>query len=709
MRPRRRIGIRHSLRQKLLALVLFPILLVVPAALLLSGWWGTRFTYEQLYFKVTTDLSVAHDAFLRVQRQLLASLELLGESHRFRTSLEVRNLQALGRQLAEYRDAHGLSYLWLTDLNGRRLDTEAPRLSPPTSLRIAAAQGKARAGVEIFGQEQLRVFSPDLAASVRLPLLPTPRARPSERREEDRGMMIRVLYPLRDGDGRVEALLDGGVLLNGNFAFVDGIRDLVYGKGSLLEGSIGTVTVFLDDVRISTNVPLRAGERALGTRVSDEVRTRVLDRGENWIDRAFVVNDWYISAYEPIVDTAGRRVGMLYTGYLEAPYRQVLIVAIGVLALLFIVLMVLAGYIAVWGARSIFRPVEAMSAVIDATRRGEPRRIGHLESRDELGRLAREFDQLLDQLDAQRRRIEQNASELEQKVEERTAELRRSNEELRQTVRVLRETRRQLVETEKLAALGELTAGVAHEINNPTAVILGLIDGIIEELGDAAEPVREDLELAISQVYRIRDIVDRLLQYARPGDFAGYLEELDVNRVVEQALRLIAHMRKQYEFAVTLDLQASQRVEINEQELQQVLVNLLVNAIHALPAQGGRVQITTRDWDDQGVVIELRDNGHGVEADQVERIFNPFYSSKRRGEGTGLGLSITYSLVRRYGGFITVDSAPGRGSCFAVYLRCRPEYHADEETLMEQLARAVGTSSPPQLALPDSRTSSSRR
>ncbi|RMG32952.1 MAG: HAMP domain-containing protein, partial [Gammaproteobacteria bacterium] len=653
------------------------------------------------FFKVTTDLSVAHDAFLRVQRRLLSRLELLGESHRFRTSLEVRNRRALADQLAAYRAANGLSYLWLTDLNGRRLDAESEQLSPPTSLRIAAAQGKARAGVEIFDQRALRVLSPELAQRVRLPLLPTPRARPSRRTEEDRGMMIRVLYPLHDSEGGVVALLDAGVLLNGNFAFVDGIRDLVYGKGSLLDGSIGTVTVFLDDVRISTNVPLRAGERALGTRVSDEVRTRVLDEGQNWIDRAFVVNDWYISAYEPIVDTAGRRVGMLYAGYLEAPYRQVLLTALGVLALLFIGLMLLAGYIAVWGARSIFRPVEAMSAVIDATRRGEQQRIGHIESHDELGRLACEFDQLLDQLEAQRRRIEQNASELEQKVEERTAELRRSNEELRQMVRVLRETRRQLVETEKLAALGELTAGVAHEINNPTAVILGLIDGVMEELGETAEPVREDLELTIAQVYRIRDIVDRLLQYARPGDFAGYLEELDVNRVVEQALRLIEHMRKQYEFSVQLRLEATLLVEINEQELQQVLVNLLVNAIHALPPGGGRIEIVTRDRDTQGVIIELHDNGHGMTAEQVERIFNPFYTSKPQGEGTGLGLSITYSLVRRYGGFITVDTAPGEGACFTVYLRCKPEYHADEETLMEQLAGAVGGSSQlPALASP---------
>ena len=688
-----RRGFRYNLRQKLLALVLFPILLVVPAALLLSAWWGARFTYEQLFFKVNTDLSVAHDAFLSVQREYLSRLRLLGESHRFRSSLEARSQSSLARQLREFGDSNGFSYLWLTDQKGRRLEADGSQHSRPSPLRIAANQGRARSGVEIYDAAALREISPQLAKSVRLPLLDTPRARPSDRREEDRGMMIRVIYPLRDSAGSVVALLDGGVLLNRNFGFVDGIRDLVYGKGSLLAGSLGTVTVFLDDVRISTNVPLREGERALGTRVSDEVRTQVLDQGKKWIDRAFVVNDWYISAYEPIVDTVGRRVGMLYAGYLESPYRNAMLGALGVLALLFIALMTLAGYIAIWGARSILRPVEVMSGVIDATRHGERKHIGEIASQDELGDLAREFEQLLNQLAAQRAHIEQNANELEHKIEERTAELRLSNEELQQTVRVLRETRRQLLEAAKLAALGELTAGVAHEINNPTAVMLGLIDGIIDELGDAAEPVREDLEMAIRQVYRIRDIVDRLLQYARPGDYAGFVDEVDVNEAVEQALQLIQHMRKEHAFEVHLKLDADISIQINRQELQQVLVNLLVNAIHALPENGGDIWIETRNWQIKGVVIELRDNGHGIEREQLDHIFNPFYTTKVEGQGTGLGLSITYSLVRRYGGFITVNSEPGLGTTFTVCLRATPEYREDEEALMDQLSSVVEAAS----------------
>ncbi len=682
--------IRGSLRYKLLVLVLLPILVVVPAALLLSGWWGLRFTYEQLFFKVNTDLNVAHDAFERVQRTYLDRLRLLGERQSLRSSLDVHNRTELRRQLEAFRREAGFSYLLLIDARGRRLDREDDAQTVKSSpLLLAATLGVARSGIELFAAQELKAIDPWLLRQVELELLPTPRARPTQRRQEDRGMMIRALYPLKNAAGEVQALLDGGVLLNRNFAFVDGIRDLVYGPGSLIEGSIGTVTVFLEDVRISTNVPLKEGERALGTRVSDEVRRQVLDEGRIWIDRAFVVNDWYISAYEPIVDTAGSRIGMLYAGYLESPYRNALLAALAILALLFVILMLLAGYVAIRGARGIFRPVEAMNRVIEATRRGERARIGELDSHDELGTLAREFDTLLDQLQAHQQRIEQSAQELESKVEERTAELQRSNRELRNTVQVLRETRRQLLEAEKLAALGELTAGVAHEINNPTAVMLGAIDSVIDELKGRDDALVEDLELAIRQIYRIRDIVDRLLQYARPGSYAGFVENIDVNEAIHSALSLVQHMRKTHEFALELDLRATRRIGFNRQELQQVLVNLLVNAIHALPAEAGVIEITSCDWEDRGVIIEVRDNGHGIGESDIDHIFNPFYTRKPEGEGSGLGLSVSYSLVRRYGGLISVESEPGKGALFTLHLLSDPEFHEDEETLMEQLVTVV--------------------
>ncbi len=678
--------VRGTVRYKLLALVLFPILLVMPITLALAIYWGKNFSYDQLFIKVNTDLSVAHDVFERIREDYLSRLALLAESHSFYIALESKDVESIKQQLTILKNTTGFDYLHILDTEGNPLiDNYTVAYNRLSELVTTAKKGQPGVGIEIFDHQRMLAENGDLAAKMILPLVETVRARPTNRRVEDRGMVIRAVYPAKNSKGNVIALLDGGVFLNSNFAFVDVIRDLVYGPGSLPEGSIGTVTVFLDDVRISTNVALNPDERALGTRVSNEVRRRVLEQGEVWIDRAFVVNDWYISSYEPIVDINGERVGMLYAGYLESPFRLVLWKALGVLALLFIVLMILSAWLSIHGAKSIFKPLEIMSAVINATRDGKQQRIGRQESTDEIGELSRELDIMLDLLQERSQQIEEWAAQLEVKVVERTAELEDKNADLLKTIDVLRKTRQQLVLAEKMAALGELTAGVAHEINNPAQVILGNLDIVTEAMGSHIEPVSEEVELIVQQVYRIQEIINNLLQYARPGEYAGYLEEVNVNTVVNDTLKLLQHMRKTYSFDVELDLKAKQLVRINAQELEQVLVNLVVNAIHALDKKKGKICVATRDWENKGVVILIKDNGSGMTQDQVSRVFNPFYSTKQQGEGTGLGLSLSYGLIRRYGGSITVESELGAGAEFYVWLLTEPVLVGDEETIAEQL------------------------
>ena len=678
--------IRNTVRYKLLVLVLFPIMLVMPIALVLAIYWGANFSYEQLYIKVNTDLSVSHDVFERIKRDYLNSLGKTAESYSFRSQLNTGNSERIHEQLQQLKRDYSLSYINLLDNDGFVITDKistTQQLARQSSALDAALQGVASSGIEIFNAIELA--QKDLSEIVDLPLIETPRARPTDRRIEDRGMMIRALHPIIDQSGEVLAVLDAGVLLNGNFTFVDVIRDLVYGPGSLIEGSIGTVTVFLEDVRITTNVPIRPGERALGTRVSNEVRSIVLDQGHTWIDRAFVVNDWYISSYEPILDIDGNSVGMLYAGFLEAPFRQSLINALIVLILLFFMLMGLTGLVAVKGAKSIFKPLELMSSVVQATRRGQEKRIGEITIRDEIGTLASEFDAMLDLLNEREILLQKWADDLEEKVDERTAELKHKNNELMNTITVLRKTRQKLVVAEKLAALGELTAGVAHEINNPTAVMLGNLDLIITELGENLRPVQNEIDLVVDQIYRIKDITNNLLQYARPDSYAGYITEIDINHIIEETLKLVHHFRASTDYRFDLDLVSALAVNINQQELQQVLINLLSNAIQALPQHDGVVSITTRDIDEASVEIIIEDNGHGMDQDMVSKAFNPFYTTKDQGEGTGLGLSISYGLIRRYGGNIEVTSELGNGTRFVVSLNCEPIIIEDEKMIQEQL------------------------
>ncbi len=671
MRFVRSIGrtIRRSVRHKLLTLTLLPVALVLPVALAGLTALGASFTYDQLYVKVNTDLAVAHDLFERIQRDHLNLLARLSESYLFRQATAAGDDKTVARLAEQLKDRGGFSFLRVV----------------PAEVFAGEDVRQPTVGIEVLDAETLAALDPALAESVRLPLIQTRRARPTERRLEDRGMLIRARHPVVNGDGTIDLVLDGGVLLNNNFTFVDTIRDLVYGPGSLPEGSIGTVTVFLDDVRISTNVPRLAGQRALGTRVSDEVSRSVLDNGERWIDRAFVVNDWYISAYEPIIDVHGKRIGILYAGYLEAPFRAALWKTLGLVLLLLLGLLTLYAVLAIRGAKSIFRPVEKMSQVVRATRSGRTLRVGDVDSEDELAELAHEFDAMLDRLEQHADEIRQWAAQLEDKVAERTNELQHRNEELQHTIDVLRETRRKLVTAEKLAALGELTAGVAHEINNPTQVMLGNLDILIAELGPQLDPVRAEVDLIVEQIYRIQAIIEKLLKYARPGDYAGNLTEVDVNQVIHDTVALISHMQKQRAFRLELALEATRGVRISEQELQQVLVNLISNAVHALPEVDGEIVLATDDWEDNGIRISVSDNGLGMDEDQCNQVFDPFYTTKRDGEGTGLGLSVSYGLIRRYGGDITVSSQRGIGSRFTVWLRSEPEMVEDAGTINAQL------------------------
>ncbi|MES9847866.1 MAG: ATP-binding protein [Candidatus Thiodiazotropha sp.] len=375
---------------------------------------------------------------------------------------------------------------------------------------------------------------------------------------------------------------------------------------------------------------------------------------------------------------------MLYAGFLESPSRNALWQALGVLILLFLALMLFSSILSISGAKSIFKPLEMMMAVVRATREGYTKRIGKISSMDEIGVLANEFDLLLDLLQERSLQVQQWADQLEEKVDERTAELKLKNQKLVTTIQILRETRAQLIAAEKLAALGELTAGVAHEINNPTAVMLGNLDLLVEELGDNATPVKGEIDLIIEQIFRIKDIINNLLQYARPDEIKETPSVIDVNEVVQHTLALVRYLRKQKQFEIRLDLNASRPVKINPHELQQVLVNLFVNAVHALDSSAGIISLSTDDWDEKGVVIRIEDNGMGIEEEQIEMIFNPFHTSKRVGEGTGLGLSVSYGLIKKYGGDITVRSDQGQGSSFSVWILQEPDLMEEETALMEQ-------------------------
>ncbi|WP_321345412.1 cache domain-containing protein [Breoghania sp.] len=655
-----------SVRVRLLAIALLPTLVVLPVFLgLAMARWNSKFD-SLLKTKANGDLTIAHQYLSRILENSGERIDALGKSAEFQNVADRGNASALSRLLDRRREDLGLDFLYLVSGDGVVEAASPARAQPPLSrdwpVIVKALNGVPATSIDIFENKDLAAISDELAKRARLELIPTPNAVPSERKVEDRGMIVHTASPVRLPNTPAAALV-GGLLLNQNLVFIDTINDLVYREASLPEGSQGTATLFLDDVRVSTNVRLFENRRALGTRVSAIVRKRVLDEGKPWLDRAFVVNDWYISAYEPIVDSGGVRVGMLYVGFLETPFTIAKLQTLAALILGFLV--VTAGSVPLFlrWARGVFEPLERMTDTIGRVELGDlGARTGSQGIGDEIARVAQHLDHLLDQVQERDRKLRSWNEELNSRVEERTHDLRMAN-------RQLEETTRQLIMSEKLAAIGEITAGVAHEINNPIAVIQGNLEVLRMLLGEYADVASTEIRLIDEQVDRINQIVMKLLQFAKPDEYAGYAERHVPDEVISDCIPLVRHLLRKSEIDVVREPGATGSILMSRTELQQVLINLLVNAIHAMP-DGGKIIVKTRDEDrarQSGVSVEIADTGVGMPPEVVARIFNPFFTTKSR-QGTGLGLSITQTLVTRQGGDIKVDSAQGEGTSFTVWL-----------------------------------------
>ncbi len=639
-----RVRLLKSVRARMLVIALLPALILLPLVLAYTVKSLIDRLDEVLIDKVAGELTIAHQHLAGLLNGRRAGIEALGQSAVF---VAVRNdPTAMAALLETRRAALGLDFLYFVAAG-------EPAEASRWPVVASALKGQAGAEIDIFHGDDLAGISPALAERALLPLVPTVAAVPTDRTEETRGMVVHAAAPALGG------ALVGGTLLNRNLAFIDEINNLVYPSGRITQSGQGTATIFLEDVRISTNVRLFEDVRALGTRVSAAVRARVLDEGQVWLDRAFVVNDWYVSAYEPIVDSFGSRVGMLYVGFLEAPFvaaeRRTLI-EIGVAFVL--VLAVSVPVLLRW-ARGIFAPLEKMNAVIGAVEAGDlSARSGQPVPDDEIGRVAGHLDHLLDQIEESDRKLRDWAEELEERVADRTRDLEAANRQIEATTK-------QLIVSEKLAAIGEITAGVAHEINNPLAVIQGNLDVVRDDLGVRAQPLNTEFTLIQAQIQAIHILVSKLLRFARPEEYADGGTGNDPDDVIRDTMPLVQHLLAKAKVDVGLDLNAGAVVAMNQTELQQVLINLMVNAIQAMP-DGGRLDLKTRA-EDTKIRITVTDTGIGMSEEVLARIFDPFYTTKRS-EGTGLGLSISRNLVARGGGTISVDSRPGEGTRFDILL-----------------------------------------
>lgn len=677
--------VHHSFRYKLLLLVLLPLLVFIPLIITFVLHRTYSFAEEQLSHRLHTDINVAKSSFTRQENKYLQAITQLAESHAFYMAMRDSDKNRLKDQLQVLKVTEGLDFVHVVNVKGKWLFDDAVfsgEVKPSPLIQDVVHSGLPRVGLELYSSAYLTRERHGLAEKARI--VTQQSADDKQTADvEHRALVMRAVYPIKNNRGQTVALLEGGVLLNDNAKLIDAIHELVYGPGTLPEGGNGLISVILGDVRIATNLAMQSQNRGqvLGSTVPRQVQQTVIKQNKSWVGEVNTPDGVYLSAYQPLHDYQDNVIGMLEAGYLVSPLRQAYQHDVLLFGVLLLLIVIFTAVLAILGARRIFKPIERIAEVIRAQEEGNDMRIGNIRSRDEIGAVAERFDHMLDLLHERNAQIRRAADYLEQQVDERTRELRMKNIYLENTIELLNKTRKQLVMSEKFAALGELTAGVAHEINNPTAVILGNMDILIEELGEATSPVETEVSLIYEQVYRIRNIMDKLLKYSRASPSTLNLQMLDVNKLIEDTTLLVRHEaeRKQADIVTNFDIRC--RVKIDAQELQQVLINLLMNAIHAI-GQNGKIDISTHQLKDGDVSILISDNGEGIEPDDIDKIFDPFYSTKHN-QGTGLGLSVSYGLVNRYGGSLEVSSTPGEGTIFCVQLRREPKMSPQMHALFD--------------------------
>jgi len=279
--------------------------------------------------KVRNDLNAARVIYESQLQKISAVVCYTADRGLLREAVPTEDLDELYEELVKVGNIAGLDIFGVTNKYGKVLlrahnpEFKGDDLGHHGFIKSAMNSNGCVTSTILFSQYELEKESSTLAEQARITLLDTPLARPIEKTEETSGMMMIAASPIFNSQNELIGIVYGGKLLNKNYDIVDLIKQTVYENVKYEGQDIGTATIFQNDLRISTNVKNEDRTRAIGTRVSEEVYNQVIVQGEPWIDRAYVVNNWYITAYEPIKNLAGEIIGILYVGVLEQKYIDI--------------------------------------------------------------------------------------------------------------------------------------------------------------------------------------------------------------------------------------------------------------------------------------------------------------------------------------------------------------------------------------------------
>lgn len=591
--------------------------------------------------KVRHDLNAARELYLGDLERINTVVRITADRFFLKEALLSGDLEGAYDELWKVRKQEGLDVLSITDetgkviLRSRFVNNIGDDQSGDELIKAVLAREEPIASTVIVTGEVLEQESPILAQNARFTFIDTPLAREREETEETDGMMLKAAAPVFDDQDNLIGILYGGTLVNRNFDIVDKVKETVYEEVQYKGKDIGTATIFQDDVRVSTNVTNDDGSRALGTRVTEEVYNQVVERGEPWIGRAYVVNDWYITAYEPIRDVANNIIGILYVGVLEEKYNDIqqgmilTFVAITIAGAL--VSLIVSYFMAQRILVPIFKLVDASKAVAGGDLEAKVK----IKTNDELEYLADSF----------------NAMALA---------LKKRDEQLKEFAT------QKIMASERLALIGQLSANVAHELNNPLTGIVTYSHLILEDT-DGDDPKKASIEKIVGQATRCRDIIRGLLDFSRQRKPDKVLS--NINTVMDQCLSFVENQALFLNIELQKNFQEDlPMIVIDPSQVERVIMNMIINAAEAMDGDGQLILTTRSGPKSESVELEFKDNGPGISEENIEKIFDPFFTTKDVGHGTGLGLAISYGVVKAHNGTISVESEIGKGTTFIVRL-----------------------------------------
>ncbi|MDR5695168.1 MAG: cache domain-containing protein [Armatimonadota bacterium] len=649
LRWRWRVADLPEWRRSMATKLILSYLLIIVVAVIIIVLVGTQLVGQLILSEAQTSMANA----LNTAREILYDrlddvydvVRLTSDRFFLKDALQKGKIEEATAELARIARSEGLDFLTVADASGKVI----LRTSNPSVIGdyrnhdplIAAARERKIpvAAVNVMARADLLQESPLLADQAYIRFVETPKARPRPETKETSGMVLEAVSPILGYHNGLIGFLYGGVLLNRNYEIVDKVKETVFQGLRYGDKDVGTATIFLDDVRIATNVLNADGTRAVGTRVAADVYRRVVNEGKRWTGRAFVVNNWYIAAYEPIRNLNGQIIGILYVGVLEKKYvaiRQRTLSA-------FLAIVLLGGLFSMALSYYIARRVSAgLARLTQAARKMAEGKLDvrvPVQSDDELGDLADAFNTMADAL------------------QQREAQLR---EYAHSRIR----------ESERLAIIGQLAAGVAHELNNPLQGILAYAYMLLEKV-PSDSPLRPFLEKIAVQADRSREIIRGLLDFARPRP--PHVRPTNVNSILQECLALVEKQAMFHNIRIIKNLQPDlPTTMVDPSQMQQVFMNIIVNAAEAMDGAGTLIVNTRFDPARSMIEIAMSDTGRGIPPEDLERVFDPFFSNKQTGKGTGLGLAISQSIVKEHRGTIRVQSEVGKGTTFTVSLPVEP-------------------------------------